>query len=64
MRGRSLGGAHFPEGRGAAPINGAWRSMVARLFREQEAVGSNPAAPTNTGPPPERSAITGYSAAW
>ncbi len=25
---------------------GAWRSLVARLVRDEEAVGSNPAAPT------------------
>ena len=26
---------------------GAWLSLVERLFREQEVVGSNPAAPTS-----------------
>lgn len=26
--------------------NGDWRSSVARLVRDQEAVGSNPASPT------------------
>ncbi len=26
---------------------GAWRSLVARFVRDEEAVGSNPAAPTS-----------------
>ena len=26
--------------------NGVWRSLVARFFRDEEAVGSNPATPT------------------
>ena len=29
---------------------GVWRSLVARLLREQEVVGSNPATPTISSP--------------
>jgi hypothetical protein len=31
---------------GPLQYGGAWRSLVARLVRDEEAVGSNPAAPT------------------
>ena len=34
-----------PRNRVASDV-GAWRSLVARFVRDEEAVGSNPAAPT------------------
>ena len=33
---------------------GVWLSLVERLVRDQEAVGSNPATPTRQGPEPIR----------
>ena len=44
----SVSGFHLapPKSSGACLNVGAWRSLVARLVRDEEAVGSNPAAPT------------------
>jgi hypothetical protein len=33
-------------------LAGVWRSLVARFVRDEEAVGSNPATPTNRNNPP------------
>src|SRR5690625_102753 len=42
-----------PQGPPSANLNGlgVWRSLVARLVRDEEVVGSNPATPTREGPP-------------
>ena len=37
----------FAASKSPCHLGGAWRSLVARLFWEQEVGGSNPPAPTN-----------------
>ena len=44
--GRRRGSAGLDSGLVAHSGNGAWRSLVARFVRDEEAVGSNPATPT------------------